>query len=334
MQSRFVDETVIEVCSGNGGNGAVHFRREKYIPRGGPDGGDGGDGGDVLFIVRNNLKTLSHLKMKRSFRAEHGSPGAGQRKSGRRGRDVEIPVPPGTLIKDADTGSLLQDMASREEPWLFARGGRGGRGNWHYRSSTRQAPRFAESGTKGSGRRLLVELALIADVGLVGKPNAGKSTLLSVLTNSRPKIGAYPFTTKIPNIGVCTVHDRDFVLADIPGIIEGASRGAGLGLQFLKHISRTNLILFLIDLQDQDPEDSYHMLEEELRSYSTDLTHKPRLVVGTKMDLAGSTDKLSELKAALEDQTCLGISAVSGYGMTVLRQMLLEKLAAGVEAQS
>jgi GTP-binding protein len=319
VESRFVDETVIEVCSGNGGGGAVHFRREKYIPRGGPDGGDGGDGGDALFIVRTNLKTLSYLKMKRSFRGGNGMPGGGRRRSGRRGADTEIPVPPGTLIKDADTGALLQDMASREEPWLFARGGRGGRGNWHFRSSTNQAPQSAEPGGRGVCRRLLVELALIADVGLVGKPNAGKSTLLSVLTNSHPKIGAYPFTTKSPNIGVCSGYEREFVLADIPGIIEGASRGAGLGLQFLRHISRTNLVLFLIDLHDEDPRNTYKMLEEELHAYSPNLTAKPRMVVGTKMDLAGSGDRLIALKSAVADRPCLGISAVTGHGLSELK---------------
>jgi GTP-binding protein len=322
VESRFVDETVIEVCSGNGGDGAVHFRREKYIPKGGPDGGDGGDGGDALFVVRRNLKTLSHLKMKHSFRGQNGQPGGGQRKSGRRGADVEVPVPPGTLIKDVDTGALLQDMASRAEPWLFARGGGGGRGNWHFRSSTRQTPRFAEPGGKGICRRLLVELALIADVGLVGKPNAGKSTLLSVLTNSHPRIGAYPFTTKIPNIGVCSGYEREFVLADIPGIIEGASHGAGLGLQFLKHVSRTSLVLFLIDLHDEDPPNTYQMLEHELRAYNPDLVQKPRLVVGTKMDLAGSEERLIALEAAVDDQPCLGISAVTGYGIHKLRARL------------
>jgi GTP-binding protein len=304
----------------------VHFRREKYIPKGGPDGGDGGDGGDALFIVRRNLKTLSHLKMKHSFRGENGLPGGGQRKSGRRGTDVEVPVPPGTLIRDADTGALLQDMACRTEPWLFARGGRGGRGNWHFRSSTRQAPRIAEPGAKGICRRVLVELALIADVGLVGKPNAGKSTLLSVLTNSRPKIGSYPFTTKIPNIGVCSGYEKEFVLADIPGIIEGASRGAGLGLQFLKHISRTNLVLFLIDLHDEAPQIAYHMLEEELHAYSPDLATKPRLVLGTKMDLAGSGDRLIALESAVPEQTCIGISAVTGYGIPELRAALEQLL--------
>jgi GTP-binding protein len=328
VESRFVDETVIEVCSGNGGDGAVHFRRERYIPRGGPDGGDGGDGGDALFIVRRNLKTLSHLKLKHSFRGQGGLPGGGQRKSGRRGADVEIAVPPGTLIKDADTGDLLQDLASRTEPWLFARGGRGGRGNWHFRSSTNQAPRYAEPGGPGICRRLLVELALIADVGLAGKPNAGKSTLLSVLTNSRPRIGAYPFTTKIPNIGVCNGYEREFVLADIPGIIEGASHGAGLGLQFLKHISRTGLVMFLIDLHEEDSLRTYRMLEEELHAYSAELTSKPRLLVGTKMDLAGSGERLSELDAAVADQTCLGISAVTGYGIPELKAVLETMLSA------
>ncbi|MCK5007451.1 MAG: GTPase ObgE [Spirochaetales bacterium] len=322
MESRFVDETIIEVCSGDGGDGVVHFRREKYIPRGGPDGGDGGDGGDALFVVRKNLKTLSYLKMRHVFRGEKGKPGGGQRKSGRRGQYVEIPVPPGTLAKDPDSGVLLHDMHSQDEPWLFLRGGRGGRGNWHFKSSTRQAPRFAESGQKGVCRRVLVELALIADIGLVGKPNAGKSTLLSVLTNSHPKIGAYPFTTKIPNIGVCSLYDYDIVLADIPGIIEGASQGAGLGFQFLKHIGRTNLILFLIDLHDNDPGLSYHMLEKELGTYREELTRKPRLVVGTKMDLDGAGDRLSELRAAVRDQDCLGISAVTGSGIDELKRTL------------
>jgi GTP-binding protein len=322
MESRFVDEATIEVCSGDGGAGAVHFRREKYIPRGGPDGGDGGDGGDALFVVRKNLKTLSYLKMRHAFRADKGKPGSGQRKSGRRGQDVEIPVPPGTLVKDPDSGVVLQDLFSQDEPWMFLRGGRGGRGNWHFKSSTRQVPRFAEPGQKGVCRRVLVELALIADIGLVGKPNAGKSTLLSVLTNSHPKIGSYPFTTKIPNIGVCSLYDNDLVLADIPGIIEGASRGAGLGFQFLKHISRTNLIVFLIDLHDNDPGLSYHMLEKELGAYSEELTRKPRLMVGTKMDLYGAEDRLMELRAAVRDQDCLGISAVTGFGIDELKRTL------------
>lgn len=322
MESRFVDEATIEVCSGDGGDGAVHFRREKYIPRGGPDGGDGGDGGDALFVVRKNLKTLSYLKMRHAFRADKGKPGSGQRKSGRRGQDVEIPVPPGTLVKDPDSGVVLQDLSSQDEPWMFLRGGRGGRGNWHFKSSTRQVPRFAEPGQKGVCRRVLVELALIADIGLVGKPNAGKSTLLSVLTNSHPKIGSYPFTTKIPNIGVCSLYDNDIVLADIPGIIEGASRGAGLGFQFLKHISRTNLIVFLIDLHDNDPGLSYHMLEKELGTYSEELTRKPRLMVGTKMDLYGAEDRLTELRAAVRDQDCLGISAVTGFGIDELKRTL------------
>jgi GTP-binding protein len=300
MESRFVDETVIEVCSGDGGGGAVHFRREKYIPRGGPDGGDGGDGGDALFMVRDNLKTLSYLKMKRVFRAENGGRGGGQRKSGRRGRDVEIRVPPGTLIKDAGTGVL------------------------------RQAPRHAEEGGKGICRRLLVELALIADVGLVGKPNAGKSTLLSVLTNCRPRIGDYPFTTKIPNIGVFAAQEQEIVLADIPGIIEGASRGAGLGLQFLKHVSRTRLLLFLIDLHENDPGATFHILEEELRSYGGELAAKPRLVLGTKMDLEGSADRLSELQRALAGQSCIGVSAVSGYGLSDLKRRLLVQAAGAV----
>jgi GTP-binding protein len=222
------------------------------------------------------------------------------------------------LVKDPDSGVVLHDLSAQSEPWLFLRGGRGGRGNWHFKSST--------LGQKGMVRRVLVELALIADIGLVGKPNAGKSTLLSVLTNSHPKIGAYPFTTKIPNIGVCSLYDNDIVLADIPGIIQGAAQGAGLGLQFLKHISRTNLILFLIDLHDSDPGLSYHMLGKELGTFSAELTRKPRLVVGTKMDLDGAGDRLLELRAAVEDQDCLGISAVTGFGIGELKRTLFHSV--------
>jgi GTP-binding protein len=276
--------------------------------------------------VRKNLKTLSYLKMRHAFRGDKGKPGGGQRKSGRRGQDVEIPVPPGTLVKDPDSGAVLRDMSSQDELWLFLRGGRGGRGNWHFKSSTRQAPRFAEPGQKGVCRRVLVELALIADIGLVGKPNAGKSTLLSVLTNSNPKIGAYPFTTKIPNIGVCSLYDNDIILADIPGIIEGASQGAGLGFQFLKHISRTKLILFLIDLHDDKPRLSYQMLEKELDTYGGELARKSRLVVGTKTDLDASGDRLSELRAAVRDQNCLGISAVTGFGIDELKRTLFRAM--------
>jgi GTP-binding protein len=319
---RFVDETVVEVFSGDGGPGSVHFRREKFIPRGGPDGGDGGDGGSVLFVIRSNVKTLSHLATQRVFRAENGRPGAGQRKHGRNGDDVLVSVPPGTLVKDADSGRLLRDLADGEEPWVFLQGGRGGKGNWHFRSPTRQAPRYAQKGLPGFSRRLRLELNLIADVGLVGKPNAGKSSLLAALTNARPRIASYPFTTRSPNIGVLRFGETELVLADIPGIIEGASRGAGLGLRFLKHINRTRALAFLVDLGDGEPGGTLQILEGELRAYDPQLLARPRLVVGTKLDLEGAEGRLEELHRAAGGRQTYGISVWSGRGLEELRKAL------------
>lgn len=325
MENKFIDEAVIEVASGSGGNGAVHFRREKYVPKGGPDGGDGGDGGDVVFTVRRNLKTLAHLKMRRVFRAENGRPGAGQRKHGRRGEDSEVPVPPGTLVRDPESGELIRDLVREGERWRFLSGGRGGRGNARFATSTRQTPRFAEEGRPGEARRVLVELSLIADVGLLGQPNAGKSTLLGRLSNAHPKTGAYPFTTRVPNLGMLRVQGQDILMADIPGIIQGASHGAGLGLEFLRHVRRTGLLLYLIDLGDQDPVQTYRMLTEELRSFDEEMTRKPRLVVGNKIDLEGAAERLSALQSALPGQTVLGISALTGAGTDVLLRELLQR---------
>jgi GTP-binding protein len=319
---KFVDEAVIEVCSGNGGAGSVHFRREKFIPRGGPDGGDGGDGGSVLFTVRANLKTLTHLRRQRVFRAENGKPGRGQRRHGGNGRDVEIAVPPGTVVKDPDTERVLRDLASGGESWLFLKGGRGGKGNWHFRSPTRQAPLYAQPGLPGARRRILVELNLIADVGLVGEPNAGKSTLLAALTNARPKIASYPYTTRSPHIGVFRLPDTELILADIPGIIEGASRGAGLGLRFLKHINRTRALILLIDLGRPDPACTLEVLKKELAAYDAALLARPRLVVGNKLDLPGAEARLEELAErtrAAGGERVIGISALSGEGLDRLR---------------
>jgi len=320
--NRFVDEAVIEVASGNGGPGSVHFRREKFVPRGGPDGGDGGDGGDVRLIVRSNLKTLSHLKHKRVFQAENGRPGAGQRRHGRRGRDAEILVPPGTVIKDPETGRLLRDLSDKGESWLFLKGGKGGWGNWHFRSATRQAPRYAQPGLQGSSRRLLVELNLIADIGLVGKPNAGKSTLLGALTNAHPKIAPYPFTTRTPYIGLFSYNDNKLILADIPGILEGASHGAGLGLKFLKHIKRTRALAFLIDLGEPEPEKTFLLLKRELAAYEPGLAAKPHFLIGTKLDLEGAGGRLEQLRSALPEERVLGISAHTGQGMEALKRLL------------
>jgi GTP-binding protein len=319
----FVDEAIIEVSSGDGGRGAVSFRREKYVPRGGPDGGDGGCGGDVIFEVKQNLKTLFHLKRQRTFRAKNGSPGLGAQRNGKKGEDVCINVPPGTLIKNPQTGEILEDLKEADQRWVFLKGGRGGKGNKHFATSTRQAPKFAQPGESGSTRRLLAELNLIADVGLVGLPNAGKSTLLSVLTNAHPEIASYPFTTKIPNLGVLQHHEREIVIADIPGIIDGASSGAGLGIRFLKHISRTRLLLFLIDLTDPGYATAFPLLLAELRCFSSELAGKNRIIIGTKIDVVDAREHLTEFACELRPETVLGISAVAGTGLLQLKNRIL-----------
>ncbi len=320
----FVDEAIIEVVSGSGGPGSVHFRREKHVPRGGPDGGDGGRGGDVVFSVSPHLKTLSHLKMRRVFRAEDGRPGGGQRRHGRDGANAEIRVPPGTLVRDPGTGEVLRDFAENpQESWVFLPGGMGGKGNAQFATSTRQTPRFAQPGIAGRTARLQVELAIIADVGLVGLPNSGKSTLLSVLTNARPKIGNYPFTTRVPNIGVLRREEAEVVLADIPGIIEGASGGAGLGLKFLKHISRTRTLLYCIDLGDEDFLQAVGVLQAELAAYDEGLVRKPRLLLGTKLDLEGAAGRLAQLEAVCPDDPVLGVSALTRVGLQELANRLL-----------
>ena len=294
----FSDETYIDVASGNGGNGCVSFHREKFVPKGGPDGGDGGKGGDVVFVVRDNLRTLGHLKMVRTYRAENGRPGQGDRCFGRNGVDIEIPVPPGTVIKDAQTGEIIKDLTG-ETRWVFLKGGRGGLGNWHFRSATRQTPRFAQPGEKGQEMRVGVELLVIADIGFVGFPNAGKSSLLNMLTNARSKVAGYPFTTKIPQLGAMRYDNQDIILADIPGIIEGASRGAGMGFKFLRHISRTKGLAFFIDLSDESCLDSYDILCGELGTYAPALLEKPQVIIASKLDEDGAQERLEALRARL-----------------------------------
>ena len=311
----FADETYIDVSSGKGGDGCVSFRREKYVPKGGPDGGDGGKGGDVIFVVRENLKTLMHLRNKRVYRAENGRPGMGRRKHGRNGNDAVIEVPPGTLIKDADTGRLLKDLTELNDSWTMMKGGEGGNGNWHYKSSVKQTPRYAQPGQPGVEQRLHIELNVIADAGLVGFPNAGKSSLLKKITNADPKIGAYAFTTKIPNLGVLNFGYGHAVIADIPGIIEGASQGAGLGIKFLKHISRTSVLIFMIDLSDDNYLDAFDLLLDELEEFSPVLAGKKRIIVGTKLDLDGAPDRLSKLEDRLRGEDVIGISTFSHIGM-------------------
>jgi GTP-binding protein len=312
----FVDETTIEVASGHGGAGAVSFRREKYVPRGGPDGGDGGKGGDVVFVVRRNLRTLTSLKFQRSFKAEDGAGGRGARRHGRDGRSVVIPVPPGTIIRDADSRTILKDLGEEGE-WTFLRGGRGGQGNSRFSTSRRQTPRFAQPGEEGSTARILIELQLIADVGFVGFPNAGKSTLLSVLTNATPQIGNWPFTTRQPNLGVLRNDQGELVLADIPGIIEGASHGAGLGLRFLKHVLRTKALLVLIDFSEDTAFTALPVLMRELETYDAGLAARRRIIVGTKMDILGAETRLEEYRAGAGEEV-LGISAATHLGIDAL----------------
>jgi len=305
----FVDEARILVSSGKGGDGAVSFRREKFIPLGGPDGGDGGRGGSVIFRVKTNVKTLAHLRLKHHFKAKNGENGHGARKTGKDGADVIIEVPPGTIIKDPVTDEILQDFNQiQETEWVFLKGGRGGKGNWHFRSARMQAPRFAQPGEEGEERLVKVELRLIADIGLVGFPNSGKSTLISLFTNARPKIAPYPFTTRVPYLGVIRFKEKDLILADIPGIIEGASEGAGLGLKFLRHISRTRALAFCIDLSDPNRDEAFELLLKELESYDPALIQKPRLVIGTKTDLDPTGEALRSLQAKLRPERVIGLS--------------------------
>jgi GTP-binding protein len=326
---RFVDEATIEVTSGNGGTGAVSFRREKYIARGGPDGGDGGRGGSVLFKVQSNLKTLSHLRMKPHFKAGNGAPGRGGNKTGADGKDSIVPVPPGTVVKDLGEGRELADLCSEGQTWTFLTGGRGGKGNTHFKTSTHQTPRFSQPGEAGETRRVRVELRLIADVGLVGKPNAGKSSLLTVLTNAKPQVAAYPFTTKIPYLGVLRDKERELIIADIPGLIKGAAAGSGLGHRFLKHIGRTRMLAVLLDLSEENCEATFAMLMNELAAFSPALQEKEYVIVGTKLDMPEAEEKLDKLKKRFEggqgDVRVLGLSSFTHRGLAELSKLLLEK---------
>ncbi|MBN2353991.1 MAG: GTPase ObgE [Spirochaetales bacterium] len=318
----FVDEVTIEVVSGDGGDGIVSFRREKYVPRGGPNGGDGGKGGNVLFQVKDNVKTLSHLRRKPFFKAENGRPGQGNRMTGRDGADVVIPLPPGTVIRDAETGETIKDF-SRSSLWVYLEGGRGGKGNWHFRSSTRQAPRIAQPGRPGIRRRIVCELKLIADIGLVGLPNAGKSTLLSVLTKARPKIADYPFTTLIPNLGVLNHKGSQVIIADIPGIIEDASQGAGLGVSFLKHIARTRLLVFLVEAGGDRALSDYGVLAKEIMAFSANLAKRKRVVVVSKADQGGAAESLAAFARRYQEIPAASISSTTGEGIEELKDLFI-----------
>jgi len=315
----FKDEVEIWVTAGKGGDGSKSFRREKFIPHGGPDGGDGGDGGDIVFVVNPHLRTLSHIHNRQKFRAENGENGMRKQMHGRSGEDTVIEVPPGTVVWDAETGQMLADLTIPHSRHIIARGGRGGRGNVHFKSATNQTPFYAEQGKPGESRHLRLELKMIAHIGLVGFPNAGKSTLISRLTNARPRIANYPFTTLEPNVGVMTIDDAytSVLIADIPGLIEGAHRGKGLGIEFLKHIERTRLILFVLDVTDQ-PEKHFAILREELRAYSQKLYERPFLIALNKKDLL--TEDPSPLVTSFSQYgPCHLISALTGEGLRELK---------------
>lgn len=319
---RFVDICRITVRSGNGGPGKISFRREKFIPKGGPDGGDGGNGADVVFVVDSNLNTLRDFTYRRKFHAENGEPGGGGLKSGLSGKPLFIKVPPGTEIKDSESGELLCDLAAEGEEFVACAGGKGGRGNDHFKSPTNQTPRRADSGMPGEEKNLTLELKLVADVGLVGYPNAGKSTFLKAVSDAQPKIASYPFTTLAPNLGVVHPEDyRAFTVADIPGIIEGAHLGKGLGLQFLRHIQRVRVLCFLLDSSDPEYKQHYAALKHELGEYDPSLLHRDELVLLNKIDLLDEA-RLDELKTYTEE----GFVLISALERTNI-DLVVEKLA-------
>lgn len=322
---RFADYAKIYVTAGNGGSGMAHFRREKYVPRGGPDGGDGGKGGDVILVGNEQLNTLLDLRYRKYVKAEHGKDGHTSRKTGKDGEDEILEVPLGTVVFDADTKERLGEITEHEETLLVAKGGDGGLGNWHFKSATNQTPQHAQEGQEGEERAIELELKLIADVGLVGFPNAGKSTLLSALSEARPKVGSYPFTTLEPNLGVVTFNDyRSFVMADIPGIIEDAHEGKGLGIQFLRHIERNNLLLFLVGC-DEDIKGQYKALLHELKEYREDLLDKPRILAVTKLDLKEGFE-LDEPVDVEDVVDIIEISSATGHNVDQLKEKIWEKL--------
>jgi GTP-binding protein len=320
----FTDQIEIHVRSGKGGDGMVHFRREKFIPRGGPDGGDGGRGGDVLFEVKYTLNTLSSFRQNQKFKADDGARGGPSQMSGRAGKDLVIHVPPGTVIYDAETNAILGDLTHADQQLLVCKGGRGGRGNQHFATSRNQAPRTAEKGAPHEERRLRLELKLIADIGLIGVPNAGKSTLLSVLTNANPKIAAYPFTTLEPNLGVADIDvNTSVVLADIPGLIEGASHGAGLGHDFLRHVQRTRVLIHLLDGLSEDPIADYSQINTELSLFDPNLARKPQIVALNKIDQPEVQDRLGDLEREFKKRN-VEFTTLSALARTNTRELLIK----------
>ena len=318
----FTDQVEINIKSGKGGDGMVHFHREKFIPRGGPDGGDGGKGGDVILEVKSTLNTLSSFRHNQKFKAEDGMKGGPSQMTGRNGRELVIYVPPGTLVSDAHTGELIGDLTQPAQKLTVLKGGRGGRGNQHFATSRNQAPRTAEKGEPAQEKRLKLELKLIADIGLIGVPNAGKSTLLSVLTNAKPKIAPYPFTTLEPNLGVANIDaDTTVVLADIPGLIEGASHGAGLGHDFLRHIQRTRVLIHLLDGLSEDPVADYTQINSELAVFDPNLAKKPQIVTLNKIDQPEVQERLADLRKNFKKRK-VELMTISALARTNTRELL------------
>jgi GTPase len=327
----FIDEVIITVKAGDGGNGCLAFRREKFVPRGGPSGGDGGRGGDVVMVASEHHNTLLHFRFNPEHKAQRGRHGEGSDKTGHNGHSIEISTPVGTAAYDAETGELVHDFTTPGDRFIVAQGGRGGRGNARFATSTHQTPTEHEDGKPGEERRLRLELKLLADVGLVGFPNAGKSTLISRISAAKPKIADYPFTTLVPNLGVVSTDDqRTFVVADIPGLIEGAHEGHGLGIQFLRHVERTRLLAHLVDVSDtgRDPVHDFEVILAELASFSDDLAKKPMIVVATKMDAAQDPKRIAALQrlARKRGLPFFKISSVTGEGIPELKRAMAERV--------
>jgi len=332
---KFIDEAIITVQSGDGGRGCVSFRREKFIPRGGPDGGDGGKGGDIVFVATSRKRTLYQFQYRKKLKAKNGGGGQGKKKAGKNGEDLKIEIPIGTLVFNVETGCLIKDFVKPGETFVIAKGGRGGQGNTRFKSSTNRTPRFAQPGEPGETLTLKIELKLLADVGIIGLPNAGKSTLISVISSARPKIADYPFTTLTPNLGVVQTGLKEpfrgepFVVADIPGLIAGAHKGAGLGIRFLKHIERTRILIHLIDISSIDtnhPLDVYNAINRELALYSKNLAKKPQIIVLNKLDIPGAKEAADIFQSAAKEKKIALISAITGKGVDHLKSQIVQLL--------
>jgi GTP-binding protein len=329
---QFIDHVNVNVKAGNGGRGCASFRREKYIPKGGPSGGDGGRGGHIIFIATRNINTLLDIKYQQRYRAEKGQHGMGKEMHGKNGKDLIIPVPLGTIVIDSDSDEILCDLVEESQEFIAARGGRGGLGNVHFKSSVNQAPKYAQPGEPGEEKNMTLELKLLADVGLIGLPNAGKSTLISVVSSAKPRIADYPFTTLVPVLGVVKYAEfRSYVIADIPGLIEGAHKGSGLGFQFLRHVERTSILLHLVDISEMDQGDPIENLEKinnELKLFSPQLLKKPQAIAGTKLDIKGDGIRLDRLEDYCKDKNYdfFPVCSVTGTGIKKLVKYLGKKV--------